>query len=264
MSETTLPPSLVQRLDPYTNQLALFRASDAETHVRIARMLVAVRWPLPRRLSVSDLDMLAHGHAALVLDEDRISELMLELHPESVLSEMAALWLANPLLAPRMPLLAAALEAHGEGRYGLAVCALATQLEGVLAVTRPAAERHRMLRSALAELRESAFADPLLRAYLDALPGTGEWATEATGTPLADLTDGADSLLRLDARDSLRAILLMDVLQRTLRFASTPHGRRHHLPGCMHLARARRRRFYEDATLALSYRLPPCSDCLSA
>lgn len=132
-------------------------------------------------------------------------------------AEMLKDWAANPVTAPRIHILTAALEAHQEGRYVLSIPPLLAQLEGIIADGKQpqgGEMRQRTMKEYVAQLAEG---DDLIGAHISDFVSNIVLANFIRGQPIPDLSrhailHGAATTYGTEL-NSIKTILTFDYVQ---------------------------------------------------
>lgn len=233
-------------------------------------VMIALGWPPP-----GELPLTAERIIAEVVDRDGLEAArklvdreVPKLYPRNILESMLSGWRARPMLQRRDAILTKAVKAHLAGDYELSIPVLLAQTEGIIAD----GFGHRGVMSG-----------PTMRAYLDRLLESPDWWSnhqvvramfirvilvgfEHGKPPGSDLSrhailHGADTLYPTEA-NSLRAILMLDEVQKAFCLVAGPDGKLFHRFGCARTrsAGARLLRF-RSVRLATERGLEPCPEC---
>lgn len=237
---------------------------------RFSTILIERGWPPPVDIAVDEIPS-----AIRVYEEESPLEFdsylegrLLAIYYERTMRRKLSDWRAAPWLQPRFHILEAAASAHLREEYVLSIPAILPQIEGIIAD----GYAHRGIMTGPMMIQ---YTDSLFRA--DDLDSMDEMARVfITGTLLVTFKHGVRVASPLSrhavlhgadvnygtAANSLRAILLFDYLQYSMKVVSLEYGTKYHLVGCPRVIRGRSRRtFFDSTTKAEAVGKQDCKVC---
>lgn len=247
-----------------------------ESLVRYPDAMAMFGWPPLEDMDLRDVYWIVQqhdaGNAEAANDVDRR---VIQHYPADRLQEMLSGWESSTLLARQTPLLRDGLEAHSQGRYNLSVPVLLLCVEAVAVTLVRPKKGHlgKKQREALvaATFREDAAAGELERGTLRATATLfnqmlyGQWLHGDPIPPYLNrhaVLHGGD-LEYGDEPNSLRAILLLDLLQQQYGYFSLLRSDVFHETGCPRVRRLTTpAKHYLSARDAQDDGRRPCPTCI--
>jgi hypothetical protein len=263
----TLPAAGVLRTitDVRRLQRILLRLQDDGD--RLERMLLSIEWPPPSELPAHLLKEVTAAYENEQISADQVEALLVRSYDEDLLNELLARWERNGHLTHRLHILREAIRAHVEGRYVLSVPTLIPQIEGVIAEVfahrGKITSQHVMRYVNVAFGSGSHFDRAGAEFFLRVLLGSFQWGDPIPRFSRHAIVHGAD-VNYATAANSLRAILILDQLQKSVGYVRSASGRSFHLVTCRTLKgkNNKLRRSYSTPCQAESDGLEPCRHCL--
>lgn len=253
-----------------------------ELHERFPIIMAELGWPPPTDMGPLEVARIVQGYEALGADptaEDKdafreaIEPTILSLYDEDLIRLKLSGWRAKRLLAKRMHILEAAVEAHCQGNYDLSVPALLAQSEGIVAdgFNHPGQMRGQRYADYVAGLFASGVRERITAAVNKAVVSfwtsvlyVGFGHGQAVGSQLSRhaILHGGD--VDYGTRQaSLKAFLLVDLFQDAFRFTTVEGSPVYHSGDCSALANAKGMVcFLKDEQEAVEAGKRPCKRCL--
>ncbi len=222
------------------------------THERFGTVMLELGWPPPGDLAqpfkmeiVQYYD--ANGPAAAKI---WVEAKLLDYYDTDQLKAMVEVWAGKPLLAKRLHIVSAAVEAHLQGKYVLSVPAILPQIEGLIA---DGFAHNGQMDGTQYKKYAASLLDP--GSWLDYPAEINNFVTTqlltafkhgaAVGSDLSRhaILHGADTSYATEAT-SLKAILLFHSVQDAFRIVITSGGECYHLVGCSRVMKPGQKREY--------------------
>jgi hypothetical protein len=233
-----------------------------EAGERLDRVFLLLKWPPPGHLPAVLLDRIAISFEAGALSESDVDQVLVHFYGRQQLEEMAQDWHVAGHFPRRMQILHDAVEAHLRAEYTLSIPAVLTQIEGALGDI--FGHRGRMRQKdfrdyvAAAFERPSRFDTASAAFFLDTVLEQFQWGQDVPFLSRHAILHGADTEYATAAK-SLRVILTFDVIQSSVRYVSSPHGRKLHRVACPTLRSSKGRRVFTAVTSLDG--MSPCRIC---
>jgi hypothetical protein len=251
-------------------------------HESFPIIMAELGWPPPTDMGPSQVTEIVRGYEALGANptlaakdafRDTIEPSILTLYDDDLLRLKASGWRSKRLLAKRMHILDAAVEAHRQGNYLLSVPALLAQAEGIIAdgVNHPGRMGGKLYEEFVTGLFASGVHEQITAAINKAVVSfwrsvlyVGFEHGQVVGSPLSRhaIMHGGDVDYGTQ-QGSLKAILLVDLLQDAFRFTTVEGSPVYHSGDCSALANTKGAiRFLGEEQEAVEAGKRPCKRCL--
>ena len=243
-----------------------------------ALMLFDLGWPPPLDICLEDAQRIVELYLQDgVKCRPAVDDYICSLYTEGVLFAKFEDWRRNPILASRIHILEAVLEAHLEGKYFLSVPALLPQIEGLIVDAYGhtgwlaggrlekyinsidnVEERERVARKELSinDVFKQIMIDLVLDNFCHGEPVNSPLSRHA-------ILHGGDTKYGTGT-NSLKTILLFDYFQAALAFIVIEGRKTYHKPQCHVLRRTNSAKTaFKEERLLIAQGLQPCCICLS-
>ncbi|MDZ4064433.1 MAG: hypothetical protein U1E22_07170 [Coriobacteriia bacterium] len=247
---------------------------QAERDIRFAEAMIALGWPPPPDLPTPVVDKILALTDELGCEAARsqVEGLISSYYTADRLAEKVAGWKGKQLLQRRMRILEKAVRAHVDGDYELSVPALVSQVEGIIAdgyghVGRMGGARYQKYIETHLQVDDPDDVDAATAAAIKAFVAGQLLAEFEHGRPRASglsrhaILHGGDTEYPT-VENSLKTILLIDVLQDSFTLVTLDRREVFHREGCPAVLKSNRRAVHHRDSQALEAQgKRPCKRC---
>jgi hypothetical protein len=234
---------------------------------RLEKMLTEMKWPPPSLLPAPLADEITLAYAKGTLSATEVEELFVVFYTPERLKEMVETWDAKAEFQSRTKIAKAAIWAHNHEKFELSIPALLPQIEGLLGELFGHKGRFngqhflKYLKAVFG--RDSRFDQIAVSFFMKVLLENFEWGDPMPAFSRHAILHGGD-LNYGTAANSLRLILVFDLVLASAKFVSTKQGRKYHLASCSVLRDKGEPRAFSTRREAEHAGLSACTRCVGA
>ncbi len=266
--------SIMERFARDFEQLSQRIREQAERDIRFSQLMIEIGWPPPADLPLSLVNQILRlaDEKGAEAATPHIEKVLCDFYTPERLQRKVRKWGRTKLLGRRKRILEKAIKAHAAGDYELSVPTVVAQVEGVIAdgfghVGRMNGKQYQdylnahfdsdgdsRIEDAANQAVQSFVAKVLLAQFEHGSPSRSKLSRHA-------ILHGGDTDYPSE-ENSLKAILLLDVLQDSFGFVTIEGSSVFHKDGCPAVLNSKRRaRHHKDADALLDGGKRPCKRC---